>query len=308
MYDLIIIGGGPAGLTAAVYAIRKRLNVILLTSDLGGKTNYHMVLPWMETQTTIRGIDIVDKFRRELEYLDFVHRLEAVKSVTQEDDTFRIKLAGGDELQALSVILATGSDVRYLNVPGEQKFIGRGVSYSAISYAPQFLGKRTVVIGDGMLAVRAVAELAQVAETVHLVAPSRTILTQPMAKSLIGAPTKVVVLEGHRVKAIEGSDFVERIILESPERKEVTLNTDGVFIELGLIPNTDLVEGLVELDQNGRVMIDNVNRTSCLGLFAAGDVTDAYAEQVLIAAGEGAKAALSAYECLTFRRVAELEH
>lgn len=308
MYDLIIIGGGPAGLTAAVYAIRKRLNVILLTNDLGGKTNYHMVLPWVETQTTIRGTDIVDKFRRELEYLDFAHRLEAVKSVTKKDDIFLVKLAGGDELQALSVILATGSNVRHLNVPGEQKFIGRGVSYSAISYAPQFIGKRTIVIGDGMLAVRAVAELAQVAETVHLVAPSRTVLTEPMAQSLIGDPLKVVVMEGHRVKGLEGDGFIERIVLESPEGKEVKISTDGVFVELGLVPNTDPVQGLVELDNKGRVMIDNVNRTSCLGLFAAGDVTDAYAEQVLIAAGEGAKAALSAYEYLTFRKLVELEH
>lgn len=308
MYDLIIIGGGPAGLTAAIYAIRKRLNVILVSSDLGGKTNYHMVLPWVETQTTIRGTDIVDKFRRELEYLDFAHRLEAVKSVTKKDDTFLVKLGGGDELQALSIILATGSNVRHLNVPGEQKFIGRGVSYSAISYAPQFIGKRTIVIGDGMLAVRAVAELAQVAETVHLVAPSRTVLTDPMAQSLIADPMKVVVMEGHQVKALEGDGFVERIILESPEGKEVKINTDGVFIELGLIPNTDPVRGLVNLDNKGRVMIDNVNRTSCLGLFAAGDVTDAYAEQVLIAAGEGAKAALSAYEYLTFPKVVELEH
>ena len=308
MYDLIIIGGGPAGLTAAIYAIRKRLNVILVSSDLGGKTNYHMVVPWVETQPIIRGTDLVDKFRRELEYLDFVNRIEAVNTVTRDDDIFVVKMAGGDELRTQSLILATGSNVIHLDVPGEQKYIGRGVSYSAVSYAPMFIGKHTTVIGDGMLALRAVAELAQVAETVHLVAPKRDILDQPVTQSLMIDSSKVVVLAGYKVKAIEGNGFVERVILESPDGEVTELGTDGVFVELGLVPNTDLVKGLVDLDSKGRVIIDNANRTSCLGLFAAGDVTNAYAEQVLIASGEGAKAALSAYEYLSFRKVMELEH
>ena len=216
MYDLIIIGGGPAGLTAAIYAIRKRLNVILVSSDLGGKTNYHMVVPWVETQPIIRGTDLVDKFRRELEYLDFVNRIEAVNTVTRDDDIFVVKMAGGDELRTQSLILATGSNVIHLDVPGEQKYIGRGVSYSAVSYAPMFIGKHTTVIGDGMLALRAVAELAQVAETVHLVAPKRDILDQPVTQSLMIDSSKVVVLAGYKVKAIEGNGFVERVILESP--------------------------------------------------------------------------------------------
>lgn len=308
MYDLIIIGGGPAGLTAAIYAIRKRLNVILVSSDLGGKTNYHMVVPWVETQPIIRGTDLVDKFRRELEYLDFVNRIEAVNTVTRDDDIFVVKMAGGDELRTQSLILATGSNVIHLDVPGEQKYIGRGVSYSAVSYAPMFIGKHTTVIGDGMLALRAVAELAQVAETVHLVAPKRDILDQPVTQSLMIDSSKVVVLAGYKVKAIEGNGFVERVILESPDGEVTELGTDGVFVELGLVPNTDLVKGLVDMDSKGRVIIDNANRTSCPGLFAAGDVTNAYAEQVLIASGEGAKAALSAYEYLSFRKVMELEH
>ena len=307
MYDLIIIGGGPAGLTAAIYAIRKRLNVILVSSDLGGKTNYHMVVPWVETQPIIRGTDLVDKFRRELEYLDFVNRIEAVNTVTRDDDIFVVKMAGGDELRTQSLILATGSNVIHLDVPGEQKYIGRGVSYSAVSYAPMFIGKHTTVIGDGMLALRAVAELAQVAETVHLVAPKRDILDQPVTQSLMIDSSKVVVLAGYKVKAIEGNGFVERVILESPDGEVTELGTDGVFVELGLVPNTDLVKGLVDLDSKGRVIIDNANRTSCPGLFAAGDVTNAYAEQVLIASGEGAKAALSAYEYLSFLSVPEAD-
>ena len=292
MHDLIIIGGGPAGLTAAIYAIRKRLDVLLVSNDLGGKTNYHMDLPWVEKHHIIRGTDIVDKFRRELEYLDFAHRTEAVEAVRKQDDVFMVKMAGGDELSAQSVILATGSNVIHLGVPGEQKYIGRGVSYSAISYAPLFIGKHTTVIGEGTLALRAVAELAQVAESVHLVASSHGELDAPIAKTLSTDPMKVVILEGYKVKAIEGNGFAERVIVETPEGEEAEIGTDGVFVELGLVPNTDMVKGLVDLDGKGRVIVDNATRTSCLGLFAAGDVTNAWAEQVLIASGEGAKAAL----------------
>jgi alkyl hydroperoxide reductase subunit F len=298
MYDLIIIGGGPAGLTAAVYAIRKRLNVLLVSDDLGGKTNYHMVLPGMEMHQVIRGVEVVDRFRRELSYLDFAVHPEKAQSIEKKDNLFTVKTAGGAELTANSLILATGSRVKHLNVPGEKGYMGRGLSYSAISHAPLFIGKHTTVIGDGKLALRAVAELAHVANTVHLVAPTRGTLDMPMAKKLMADKMKVVVLEGYKVKAIEGNGFADKVVLETPEGKEAEIGTDGVFVELGLIPNSELVKGLVDLDDEGRVIIDNRNRTNCSGLFAAGDVTDAFAEQVLIAVGEGAKAALSAYEYL----------
>lgn len=297
MYDLIIIGGGPAGLTAAIYAIRKRLNVLLVSQDLGGKTNYNMMLPWMETHQVIRGTEVVDKFRRELEYLDFAHRLEPVETVAKTENLFTVTTAGGIDLSARSVIVATGSRVKHLDVPGEQQYIGRGLSYSAVSYAPLFIGKRTVVVGDGLLALRAAAELAQVADSVHLVAPSRGELDSPLGRNLAAEP-KVVILEGHKIKMVEGNGSVEQVVLETPEGRETELGTDGVFVELGLVPNSDMVKGLANLDETGRIMVDNNNRTSCPGLFAAGDVTNAFAEQVLIAVGEGAKAALSAYDYL----------
>ena len=298
MYDLIIVGGGPAGLTAAIYAIRKRLNVLAVSQDLGGKTNYHMVLPDTEIHQVIRGLEVVKKFRRELEYLDFARRLATVKTIDKKDNLFIVKTTGGAELTAKSVILATGSQVQRLNVPGEQDYIGRGVSYSALSYAPLFIDKRTVVIGDGKLALRAAAELAQVAAIVRLIAPTHGALDTPLGQKLTTDSPNVVILEGHQVKAIRGNGFAERIIVETPEGQEAEIYTDGVFIELGLLPNSGLVKELVDLDAQGRVIVDNRNRTGCPGLFAAGDVTNAYAEQVLIAIGEGAKAALSAYEYL----------
>jgi alkyl hydroperoxide reductase subunit F len=297
MYDLIIVGGGPAGLTAAIYALRKRLNVFLVSQDLGGKTNYRMEIPNVESHQVIRGVEIVEKFWRELDYLEFARHLEPVTAVEKEEDVFTVTTASGERLEASSVIFATGSRVRQLGVPGEKTFVGRGLSYSAISYAPLFLGRRTAVIGDGPLALRAVTELALVSDKVHLIAISEDVMGNPIVQRLASS-AKVVVWEGHDIIEIQGNGYAERIIVRTPEGETAEIAVDGIFIELGLIPNSEPIKGLAKLDDQGRVVVDNLNRTSCPGLFAAGDVTDAYAEQVLIAVGEGAKAALSVYEYL----------
>ena len=141
MYDLIIVGGGPAGLTAAIYAIRKRLNVLVLSKDLGGKTNYHLSLPWIEDYQIIRGLDVVNKFRNELEYLEFARHIEAVDKVEKVDDHFVVTTRGGAELQAKAVIIATGTRQVRMEVPGEKEYTMKGLCYSALSYAPLFIDK-----------------------------------------------------------------------------------------------------------------------------------------------------------------------
>ena len=161
MYDLIVVGGGPAGLTAAIYALRKRLNVLLISKDLGGKTNFRLGLPWVEDYTVIRGLETVNKFKSELEYLDFARHMEPVEKISRSaDGIFSVVTKGGGELQTKAVIVATGARQQRLNVPGEKDYIMRGLCYSALSYAPLFIDKETVVIGDGDLAYRAAAELA----------------------------------------------------------------------------------------------------------------------------------------------------
>jgi len=297
MYDLVIIGGGPAGLTAAIYAIRKRLNVFLVSHDLGGKTNYRLELPDMDTQQVIRGVDVVEKFWRELDYLEFARRLEKVIKVEKEGDAFTVATDNWETLQAKAVILATGSRVKALGIPGEDEFVGRGVTYSALSYAPLFLGRTAAVVGDGDRALRAVTELATVAKTVHLVAHTARPLQTPLVRRL-ATKMQVVVWEGYFAKEIRGDEYARQLLIETSEGAQSELELDGVFVETGLLPNAEAVEQLVDLDDKGRVIVDRINRTSCPGLFAAGDVTDAYAEQVLIAVGEGAKAALSAYDYL----------
>jgi thioredoxin reductase len=296
MYDLIILGGGPAGLTATVYALRKRLDVLLITRDLGGKTNYRLQLPFVDRHLVISGEDTVNRFASEIEYLEFARVLSRAESVAAIPGGYRVTTPAGDAYEARALIVATGALGRLLNVPGEREFMMRGLCYSAVSYAPVFIERETVVIGDTALALRSTAELARIARRVTLVAPTRGDLDSVLGRRVLAAKN-VEVLEGFQVERVLGDQYARSLVLtRNGERREI--QADAFFVELDLVPQSDLVAHLVERDERGRIRVDSRNRTSAPGIFAAGDVTDVFAEQVLIAIGEGAKAALAAYEYL----------
>jgi len=297
MYDLIIIGGGPAGMTAAVYAIRKRLNILLLSKDLGGKTNYHLSLPWIEDYQVIKGLEIVNKFRTELEYLDFARHIEPVDMVEKKGDHFVITTKGGAVLESKAVILATGTLQVRMNVPGEKEYTMKGLCYSALSYAPLFIDRTVMVIGDADLALRSVGELATVAKEVTMVCADDKLLDSPLGHKLQQSKN-VRIVQGCEVVEVKGDEYARKLVLKDKSGKVSEYSADGIFVEKALTPNTIMVKELVEMDKLGRIVIDSACRTSVPGLFAAGDVTNSYAEQVLVAVGEGAKAALSAYEYL----------
>jgi thioredoxin reductase len=297
MYDLIVIGGGPAGLTATIYALRKRLNVRLISKDIGGKTNYRLQLPNAAHHLTITGEETLDRFANELEYLDFVRVMDTVTQVRTLPDGYGVHTQGGRAFEARTLIIATGAKARSLNIPGEREFFMRGVTYSAVSYAPLFIEHSVVVIGDSMLALRAVAELAAIAQQVTLVAPTHGELSSPLGQRLAKFGN-VAILENYRAVEFKGDHYARAVIVTAPNGSQREIRADGFFVELGLGPNTDFLRGVVALDANGRIEVDARNGTSAPGIFAAGDVTDVYAEQVLIAIGEGAKAALSACDYL----------
>jgi len=303
MYDLIVIGGGPAGLTATIYALRKRLNVLLLTKDLGGKTNYRLQLPNVDYHLVINGEEVVNRFVNEIAYLDFTRVMDGVERIETEphgdaphEAAYAVTTRGGTRFTTRSIIVATGARPVRLEVPGEREFLMRGLCYSAVSYAPLFIDKAAVVIGETGLALRAAAELARIARMVTLVAPTHGDLGSPLGQKL-RTLANVTVLEGFEVERVNGINYAHSLTIgKGSDVRE--LFADGFFVELGLLPNSALVADLVARDDTGRIMIDSRNRTSAPGIFAAGDVTNAYAEQVLIAVGEGTKAALSAYEYL----------
>ncbi len=206
MYDLIIIGGGPAGLTAAVYAIRKRLNVLLISKDLGGKTNFRLQLPDVERHLVINGEETVNRFVNEIRYLDFARIIDKVERVEVMTGGYRVMTRGGKEhehpqgaYEARAIIVATGTRGRFLDVPGEKQYLMRGLCFSAMSYAPLFIDKTTVVVGDADLALRAALELSLIAKAVTLVAPTPGKLDNLIGQRLHKADN-VLILEGYTAK------------------------------------------------------------------------------------------------------------
>lgn len=297
-YDLLIIGGGPAGLTAAAYAIRKRIEIMLISEDLGGKTNYKFSLPDVDTQFVIDGEELVGKFKSQLEYLDFARYLDEVTKLERRENKFVATTKGGKAFTGKSAIIAIGVMPKRLNVPGEKDFLGRGVSYSAVSHAPLFIDMEVAVVGDGLPALQATAELAQIAKKVNVVGLQAKYGDTELGKRLKNSG-RVQFFTDYEVQEIRGSSSVESLLVRSKvDKTEKAIAVKGVFVELGYIPNKELFSKLVKTTAEGRIMISENNQTSIPGLFAAGDVTDVNAQQVVIAIGEGANAALSAYNYL----------
>ena len=222
MYDLIILGGGPAGLTATVYAIHKRIETLLITEDLGGKANYRMHIRGLEGYETINGEEMVRKFQTQVEYLDFARLMDKAVSVEAlhdngGDELFKITTESGTSFVARAVIVATGARPRMLDVPGERSLLGLGVSYSAISHAPLFWGKETAVVGNDDLAFRAVTELASLCNRVYLVAKDPLPHPSPWMDK-IRSLDNVTVLENTAVTAVSGSPYLEEMTVRTPKR------------------------------------------------------------------------------------------
>lgn len=299
MYDLIIIGGGPAGLAAAVYALRQHLNLLVIGDQIGGRVGWRLDVPWLENHHSLAGEDVVRTLKAEAHLRHLPRVLDRALQIEAVDDHYRVRTAA-ELFEARALLIATGAYPTRLNVPGEETFYLRGISYSAITYAAAMLDKTVAVIGDGPLALRSTAELLRAAARVFLVAPDPACRTSPWGRRLATA-SHLTWLTGYQVTNIQGTEYAEELVVRGVHGVQ-TLKVDCIFVETGLQANSGVVANLVQHDDQGRIIVDNRNRTSRPGIFAAGDVTDVYAEQILVAVGEGAKAALSVSEYL-----AELE-
>jgi thioredoxin reductase len=298
MYDLIIIGGGPAGITAAATAINQRLETLIIAERWGGQTTYTMQIEEMEGREAITGEALLDAFRRQLDYLDFVRCFDTVIKAMPEEDYFVVDTAKGDRFEGQALIITTGAKPERLNVPGEARLAGRGLSYSAASHASLFLGKDVAVVGSGRRAQWAAASLARKAHRVHLLA-LEPLVTTPLARKL-HQMENVEVTEGMTVREILGEKFVEGIAVTMPDGQAREIPVKGVFVKLTRVPNSALVREWIDCDSVGHIIVDAHCATSWPGAFAAGDVT-LVSEQALVHIGEGAKAAISAYHYLLMR-------
>jgi alkyl hydroperoxide reductase subunit F len=299
VYDLMIIGGGPAGLCAGVYAARKRLKTLLVSVDIGGQINNTWGIENYLGYQFIEGPELINKFQTQVSQFPIDQKIgEKVSKLEKIDGGFEAISEGDNRYQARAVIFATGKSPRKLNVPGEAELTGRGVTYCAICDGPVFAGQRVAVVGGGNSALEAALDMIKIAEHVDLV--SLTPLTgDPILIDQLADAKNLSIFTEHQTQEIKGQDLVEGVLikdLKTGEKKQ--LEVTGVFIEIGLVPTSGAVKGLVELNKWGEVPVSCANETTAPGLYAAGDVTDVPEKQIIVAAGEGAKAALQAHRYL----------
>lgn len=299
MYDLMIVGGGPAGLSAAVYAARKRLHTLLLSVDIGGQPNTTRGIENYLGYQFIEGPELVEKFHAQVSQFSLDQKIGyKVTRLDKVNGGFEALSENGDKYQAKVAIFAAGKKPRKLDVPGEMEFLGKGVSYCAVCDGPIFAGQKVAVVGGGNSAVTAVLDMINIAQHVSLVSLA-PLAADPILVHKLPEAKNLSIYTGHQVVRIEGEEFVRAIAIKDlASGEEKRLEVTGVFVEIGLAPNSEPVSHLVKLNRLGEVPVSCYCETTMPGLYAAGDVTDVPDKQIIIAAGEGAKAALQAHRYL----------
>ena len=303
VWDVAVVGGGPAGLSAAMYAARKNLSTILITLDLGGQVGITHLVTNYPGLPVVEGPELV-RLMFEQAYMYGLERLigERVESMRIDGRAKVLELASGKEVKARSVILASGAQKRRLDIPGEDKYSGRGVVYCSTCDGPFYRDKIIAIVGGGSSALEAVVEMSGIAKKVHVVSRGPW-SGEEWLRDKAGSSPGVRALIGYEPVEILGDEVVDRLVIRDIETgKRRTLLVDGVFIEVGLSPNSDLVLDLARTNQRGEVIVDEWGDTGVRGVFAAGDVTASKEKQIVIAAGEGAKAALAAFDYLISQR------
>jgi alkyl hydroperoxide reductase subunit F len=303
VWDVAVVGGGPAGLTAALYAARKNLSTILITLDLGGQVGVTHLVTNYPGLPVIEGPELV-RLMFEQAYMYGLERLigERVASIRVDGRAKVLELVSGKEVRARSVIVASGAQKRRLEIPGESEFAGRGVVYCSTCDGPFYRDKMIAIVGGGNSALEAAIEMSGIAKRVHVVSRGPW-SGDEILKDKAGSAPGVRQLVGYEPVEIAGGEVVEKLVVRNLKNgKTRVLKVDGVFIEVGLSPNSDLILDLAHTNQRGEVVVDAMGDTGVRGIFAAGDVTATKDKQIVIAAGEGAKAALAAFDYLITQR------
>ncbi len=300
IHDLIIVGAGPAGITAAIYAARKRMDFLVLTTNIGGQVTYSSEVDNYTGFQYITGEELVAKFYEHLKRYNFDLKMEEVKSIKPHDDMFNVKTDYANYF-GRTVIVATGRRPRELNVPGEREFKNRGVTYCATCDAPLFEGMDVAVVGGGNAGLEAVLQLTKIASKIYLFEIMPQLKADPILTEKALASGKVEVWTSTKVLEITGEKTVNGIRVQRAGETTL-LPVQGIFVEIGSVPNSEIVDS-VEKNQWGEIIVNCACETSYPGLFAAGDVTSVPEKQIIIAAGEGCKAALSAFRHLSRKRI-----
>jgi len=301
-YDILIVGGGPAGASAAVYSARKGLRTGIVSERFGGQVMDTLGIENFISVKATEGPKLVTALEEHVKEYDVdIMNLQRAKSIQKNDENalFEVELENGGKLKSKSVIIATGARWRELNVPGEKEFKGKGVAYCPHCDGPLFKGKHVAVIGGGNSGVEATIDLANIVGHVTLFEFAPELKADDiLQKRLYSLPNVDVILNAQTLEVL-GTDKVNSMIyLDRETNEKKTIPLEGIFIQIGLLPNTDFVKNTVDLSKFGEIIIDSHGQSSLKGLFAAGDATTVPYKQIIIAMSEGAKASLGAFDYL----------
>jgi len=291
MYDVIIIGGGAAGMSCAMYCARFKLKTLVISPNIGGELlNIHGIENW-PGEKFITGPELTKKMQEHAQSAGAEFKEETVIGI-EKDKTFNVK-TGANNYQAKAIVIATGSRRRELGVPGEKELRGKGVSYCAVCDGNFFKDKVVGVVGGSDAAAKEALVLSEHAKKVIILYRKQEIRAEPITKERIAKDKKIEIIPNVNVVKINGDKTVESVELDNGK----TLNMDGVFIEIGGVPVTDLVVPIgVELNDSGEISVDKGMKTNTSGVFAAGDVTNGVFKQIITAASQGVTASLAAYK------------
>ena len=301
IYDLIIIGSGPAGVSAAVYASRQKLNLLVISKDMGGQIGKKTVdIENYLGFNKISGQDLVKIFEEQLKVNNIEIIFDEVSAIVKDGDNFKISTGLGDNYESLAVIVATGANPRLLGVDGEKEFIGRGVSYCSLCDGPIFRDKTVAVVGGGNSGFETALFLSNYVKKIYILEFGNTVRADQENQELVRKTEKVEIITNAKVLKIEGDKLVNSLTYtDLVSKQDKKIDVEGVFVEIGNVPATSFVKELVDFSKTDEIVTDLESySTKTPGLFAAGDCNKGKYKQIVAAAGEGAKASLAAYEYL----------
>ncbi len=299
-FDVLVVGGGPAGAAAAIYAARKGIRTGVVAERFGGQVMDTMAIENFISVKYTEGPKLVASLEEHVkEYEVDVMNLQRVAALVPGENLHEVRLENGAALKAKTVIVATGARWREMNVPGEKEFRGKGVAYCPHCDGPLFKGKRVAVIGGGNSGVEAAIDLAGVVAHVTLLEFADTLRADAVLQKKLYSLPNVTVIKSAQTTEVTGADKVNGLVYKDRVSGEMQrIELEGIFVQIGLLPNTDFLKGTVELSRFGEIVVDAKGQTSVPGVFAAGDCTTVPYKQIIIAMGEGAKASLSAFDHL----------
>ncbi|MCK5062278.1 thioredoxin-disulfide reductase [Candidatus Parcubacteria bacterium] len=301
IYDTIIIGSGPAGITAGIYAIRREMKTLVIGKEPGGQVVWASEIENYPGFRKINNIDLITKWNDHAKDLGVEFKTEEIQKIEKSNNGF-IVYASKEKYQAKTVIIAMGLVPRRLAIPGEQEFIGKGISYCANCDSPFYRDKQVAVVGGGNAALDAAEILSKIASQVYLIHRRDEFRGFEVLVDEVKLKKNIKLMLNSEIKEIKGDGQVQAITVVNKEKKEQEIKIDGVFIEVGRIAHTDLVADLVERTKQHQIIVDDKCGTKTPGLFAAGDVTTTPYKQITIAMGQGTIAALAAYEFIQLKK------